>query len=115
MPKITKLMRLLQFGDSMLPVGAFSFSNGLEAAVAQRIVHDAATLRAIVRTALDQAAGADGIALLVAHRAACVSDDVALVAADHAVLLRKLNEETRTMTLRMGRKLCELALQLTRD
>ena len=75
MPSITPLLRLLQFGDSMLPVGAFSFSNGLEAAVAQRVVHDAATLRAFVRTALDQAAGADGIALLAAHRAASASDE----------------------------------------
>ena len=36
---------LLQFGDSMLPVGAFSFSNGLESAVQQGLVHDADTLR----------------------------------------------------------------------
>jgi len=115
MPTITQLLRLLQFGDSMLPVGAFSFSNGLEAAVAQRIVHDVATLRAFVRTALDQAAGADGIALLAAHRAAGADDDNGIVAADHAVVLRKLNEETRMMTLRMGRKLGELALQLTRN
>jgi urease accessory protein len=109
MPSITQLLRLLQFGDSMLPVGAFSFSNGLEAAIAQRVVTDVASLRAFVRTALDQSAGADGIALLAAHRAAVTGDMARIVAADHAVLLRKLNEETRTMTTRMGRKLGELA------
>ena len=44
---MTDLLRLLQFGDSMLPVGAFSFSNGLESAVQQGVVHDAATLRGL--------------------------------------------------------------------
>ena len=42
MHSITDAMRLLQFGDSVLPVGSFSFSNGIEAAVQQRIVHDVA-------------------------------------------------------------------------
>ena len=109
MPSITQVLRLLQFGDSMLPVGSFSFSNGLEAAIAQGLVTDVASLRAFIRTALDQAAGADGIALLAAHRAAVAGDMARIVAADHAVLLRKLNEETRTMTTRMGRKLGEMA------
>lgn len=30
---ILSLSRMMQFGDSMLPVGAFAFSNGLESAV----------------------------------------------------------------------------------
>ncbi len=40
-------MRLLQFGDSMLPVGSFAFSNALESAVEQGVVHDVATLRRV--------------------------------------------------------------------
>jgi urease accessory protein len=102
-------MRLLQFGDSMLPVGAFAFSNGVESAVQEGVVRDSATLREFVATALHQAASCDGIALLAAHRAACADDLSGISTADHAVLLRKLNEEQRTMTLRMGRKLAELA------
>jgi urease accessory protein len=93
----------------MLPVGAFSFSNGLEAAIAHRIVHDVPSLRAFVATALDQSAGCDGIALLAAHRGALAGDLARVMVADDAVLLRKLNEETRTMTTRMGRKLAEMA------
>ncbi len=54
----------------MLPVGAFSFSGGLESAVQQGVVRDVATSREFVRTATDQAASGDGIALLAAHRAA---------------------------------------------
>src|SRR5438093_4506585 len=95
---ITDAMRLLQFGDSMLPVGSFSFSNGLEAAVQQRIVHDVASLRQFVKTALHQAATSDGIALIDAHRATAANDIDRVVRADCAVLERKLNEEMRTMT-----------------
>ena len=107
-PSITELLRVLQFGDSVLPVGAFSFSGGLESAVQQGIVYDAATLEEFVRTAVRQAATADGIALVHAHRAAVADNQSRIVAIDHAVLNRKLNEEIRTMTTRMGRKLAEL-------
>ena len=108
MTTLVRAMRLLQFGDSMLPVGAFAFSNGLESAVQQKVVRDLATLAEFIGAALAQSATGDGIALLAAHRAACAGDAAGVIAADRAVLLRKLNEETRTMTLRMGRKLGEL-------
>ena len=39
----------------LLPVGAFAFSNGVEAAVQEGVVRDAATLREFVAAALDQA------------------------------------------------------------
>jgi urease accessory protein len=102
------LMRALQFGDSTLPVGAFSFSNGLEAAVQHGVVRDVETLRQFVRTAVQQAATGDAIALLAAHRAAAAGDAPGVIRADRAVLRRKLNEEMRTMTVRMGKKLGEL-------
>jgi urease accessory protein len=106
---IPELLRVLQFGDSVLPVGAFSFSNGLESAVQLGIVRDPDTLREFVRTAVHQAALGDGIALLAAFRAARAGDDAGVDAADRASFNRKLNEELRTMAVRMGRKLAELA------
>lgn len=111
MPTIPELMRVLQFGDSMLPVGAFSFSNGLEPAVQTGLVHDLDTLRQFVQTATEQAATGDGVAVLAAHRAAVAGDLAAIVEADRAVFHRKLNEEMRTMTVRMGRKLAELTVR----
>lgn len=107
--RLPELLHLLQFGDSALPVGGFSFSNGLESAIQQRIVTDPASLREYVLTLMHQAAGSDGIALLCAHRAAKARDLDALLAIDRATFERKLNEETRLMTVRMGRKLTELA------
>jgi len=105
---ITRMLRLTQFADSMFPVGAFSFSNGLEAAVSQSVVTDAETLRECVFTTVHQAATCDGIAVLAAHRGAVDGDFDRVVAADRAVLQRKLNEEGRAMSTRMGRKLAEL-------
>jgi urease accessory protein len=111
---IARLMLALQFSDSMLPIGAFSFSNGLEAAVQQHVVHDPATLAEFTLTAVHRAATSDGIALLEAHRAASNADVDGVVAADQAVLSRKLSEEMRTMTIRMGRKLAELGTSVVR-
>lgn len=105
---ITELLRILQFADSALPVGGFSFSNGLESAIQHGIVHDRDSLREMVLTVTRQAATLDGIALLVAHQAALTADMNTIIAADQAVYQRKLNEEMRTMTVRMGRKLGEL-------
>jgi urease accessory protein len=105
---VLDLLRLLQFGDSVLPVGAFSFSAGLESAVQQGVVRDPDTLQGFVQAAVRQAATGDGIALLHAHRAAAAGDAAGVLEIDQAVFNRRLNEEMRTMTVRMGRKLAEL-------
>ena len=103
------MMRVLQFGDSLLPIGSFSFSNALESAVQEGVVRDAAALGEFVLVSTRRAATSDGIALLEAHRAARQADLGRIVRADRAVFERKLSEETRTMTVRMGRKLAEAA------
>jgi urease accessory protein len=100
----------------MFPIGGFSFSCGLESAVQTRVVHDRVTLHAFARTAREQAARGDGIALVAAHRAAKESDvtgDVeALIAIDRQVFARKPSDETRTMSRRMGRKFTELGVEV---
>ncbi|MGK5740388.1 urease accessory protein UreF [Micromonospora sp. URMC 103] len=108
-------MRLLQFGDSMFPVGAFSFSGGLEMAVQAGVVRDREELAEFVRTVTHVAATGDGVALLHGHRGALAADLGLVRRADEAVHLRKLSEEARTMTLRMGRKLAEAAAQIIGD
>jgi urease accessory protein len=102
-------MRLLQFGDSMLPVGSFAFSAALESAVQLGVVRDVATLTGYVATATRQAAGCDGIGLLQAHRAAMTGDLAGVLEADRAVFQRKLDMEARSMVVRMGRKLAEVS------
>ena len=108
LPSFNRVMSALQFGDSLLPTGSFSFSNGLESAVEEQIVHDEVTLAEFALTAASRAATTDGVALLEAHRGAGASNLDRIRAADYAVFNRKLSEEARTMTIRMGRKLAEL-------
>src|SRR6516164_6908136 len=105
------LARLLQFGDSAFPIGGFSFSNGLESAIQQRVVTDAASLLAFARTATIQTARGDGVALIHAHRAALIGDLGEVVRIDERVFSRKLSSETRTMSVRMGRKAAELGAE----
>ena len=107
------LERMLQFGDSMLPVGAFAFSGGLESAIQKRVVTDAGTLQAFTRTAVEQAARGDGIAVLVAHRAASDGDLDELARIDALVYARKLSSENRAMSVRMGKKFAELGVEVT--
>ena len=108
----TFLARTLQFGDSMFPVGGFSFSCGLESAIQKGVVKDASTLHEFTRTAVEQAARGDGIALIATHRAACAEDIDALIAIDKLVYARKLSQEMRMMSVRMGKKFAEMSAQM---
>ena len=111
----SKLIRIMQFGDSVLPVGAFTFSNGVESAIQTGVVHDVATLKGFVLTALKQAANGDAMGLVVAHKAVVANDRDAIVHADWAINNRKLNEESRLMTTRMGKKLAEMSIYVVDD
>ncbi|WP_433393559.1 urease accessory protein UreF [Micromonospora sp. KLBMP9576] len=109
---MVETLKLLQFGDSVFPVGAFSFSNGLEMAVQHGAVHDRGSLQDFVRTLTRLAATGDGVALLAGHRAAAAGDLDRIRQADEAVYLRKINEEMRVMSVRMGRKLAEASTRI---
>ena len=106
------LARALQFGDSMFPIGGFTFSSGLETAIQKSVVTDTATLRAFTRTALEQAARGEGIALIAAYRAATAGDIDALARIDSQVYARKLSDEIRAMSVRMGKKFTEMGVEV---
>lgn len=109
---MTALSRLLQFTDSTFPVGTFSFSNGLETASFEGMVHDAGTLRELAQSQALQAAFSDGVAALHAHRAYLRGDYEAIAKADRTLMLFKMNDEARLMLRRMGKKLAELSARL---
>ena len=110
-PSMEGLFRLIQMTDSAFPVGTFSFSNGLETAAHLGLVHDAATLREYARSVATQAAFSDGVAALLAFRAARTGDYDAVRATDRDLLLFKMNDEARLMLCRMGKKFAELGLR----
>lgn len=112
MGTLMQTLKVLQFGDSVFPVGAFSFSNGLEMAVQYGVVHDRDSLHAYVRTVTRTSATGDGVGVLLSHRATVAGDLDRIRRLDEAVHLRKVNEEIRTMSVRMGRKLAEAATRI---
>jgi len=109
----TQLARMLQFGDSVFPIGGFAFSGGLESAIQKGVVKDPATLQGFTRTAVEQASRGDGIGLVRAHRAASAGDIEEVARIDALIYARKLSGETRTMSVRMGRKFTELGAHVT--
>ncbi len=109
------LMRILQLTDSAFPAGAFSFSCGLETAAAVGLVRDAADLEAFAHDVARQAALTDGVLALHALRGYRAESVEHLCACDEEVLLRKLSDEARRMTCRMGRKTAEVGRRLVSD
>lgn len=109
---ISRLSLLIQMSDSAFPVGTFSFSNGLETAAYEGIVHDADTLEQYARAAARQAAFTDGIAALASFKAARKQDFEAVTDADAKLFMTKMNDEARLMLQRMGKKLAELCERL---
>lgn len=110
---LLRRMHLLQLSDSALPVGGFSFSNTLESAVESGVVSDAQSLEEFVLTALQVAATTDCVAARVAFEASLEHRIDVVMRADAELFMLKLNTEQRQMSLRMGRKLAELAAGFT--
>ena len=103
----------MQFADSALPVGGFSFSNTLESAIEMGVVYDEKSLTEFTREIVRQAVSTDGVAALNAFRAAKNRDYHSIIRYDKALNARKANTEQRLMSQRMGRKLAELIAEIT--
>ena len=102
------LLRLLAWLSPGFPVGAYSFSHGIEYAVEAGKVSDAGTLTAWVETALEIGSGrADAILFCAAWRAVAAEDRRALFAvAERAAALRSTAELGRESTAQ-GRAFCQ--------
>lgn len=110
---LQRLLHLMQFADSALPVGGFAFSNTLESAIDVGIVHNEPSLEEFVHSLLRQTATTDGIAALNTHRATLNNDYGSIIRYDEALHARKANAELRLMSQRMGRKMAELGATIT--
>lgn len=103
-------LSLLQLGDSALPIGGYSHSWGLEAAIDRGLVRDAATLERWVRDWLRHTVGPfEGVIVAAVCRAA-TQEDCATVATANELVNASLTPPTlRHASRDMGEQLLALA------
>ncbi len=103
-------LRLLQISDSALPIGGYTHSWGLEAAIVRRLVEDAESLERFVRNWLWHAlVPLEGVVVSATSRAAA-SGDWQTVARANAILTASIAPPSiRSASLEMGEQLLALA------
>jgi urease accessory protein len=105
------LLRLLQLASPALPIGAFAYSQGLEAAVEQRSIHDEVTAAEFLGGVLS-----DGMAhlelpyLLRLYRAFAVGDAPAAERFSAELFASRETAERRLEDQHLGRSLARLLL-----
>jgi len=109
----TELVRLLQLASPTLPVGAFSYSQGLEAAVEAGLVRDRASAERWIRDLLDLPLARMEAPILARLIAAWRSGDCAAVERwNEEFLASRETRELRAETVQMGYSLSTLLAQL---
>jgi len=103
-------LRLLQLGDSALPIGGYSHSWGLEAAIDRGLVRDAVTLERWTDSWLSHTlAPCEGVIVAATSRAV-LGDDWPEVVRANALLVASLTPPTlRHASREMGQQLAGLA------
>ena len=98
-----RLYRVLTWLSPGFPIGAFSYSHGLEAAADHGTVHDRETLQHWIAAVIAHGAGRmDADTLRDAHRAAAAADDDGLTAANRRGLAFRATAEMALETTAQG-------------
>jgi urease accessory protein len=104
------LFRLLTWLSPAFPVGAFSYSSGIEWAVEAGDIRDAASLQDWLGSLLSDGAGlSDAIFLCHVHRATVARDETALATAAELAAAFVPSRERQLETLSQGRAFLEIA------
>jgi urease accessory protein len=104
------LYRLMTWLSPAFPVGAFSYSSGIEWAVEAGDIVDGATLQAWLSSMLSDGPGfCDGVFLAHAHRAAASSDDAMLRETAELAAAFAPSRERHLETSAQGRAFIEIA------
>ncbi len=111
--KTVALLRLLQLASPALPVGAYSYSQGLEWVVEQGLVTDAPGVLRWVGDALrDGMAHCEAIYLVHMLRAWRMGDVALAIRHDEAFMASRDTSELRAETLQMGFSMRQLLRQM---
>lgn len=109
---VRQLTALLQLASPALPIGAFSYSQALEAAVETGLVVDAAGARRWIAAGLDLLAGGEAVMLIRLCKAWDEEDDEAVREYNDTLLAWRESAELRQETEQMGASLSRLAQDL---
>ncbi len=102
-------VRLLQLADSALPISGYTHSWGLEAAVAQKLVHDPESLERWTSRWLRLSLGPlEGVLVASAHRFALAGDRDELLALNDLAEVSMIPPSTRRASREMGDQLFTL-------
>ncbi|WP_094852824.1 urease accessory protein UreF [Bordetella genomosp. 10] len=104
----TELIALLHLASPALPIGAFSYSQGLEAAIDAGLVGDAASARDWIAAGLDLAARGEAVFLAQQYRNWEAGDAAALADCNDELLAMRESSELRQETEQMGWSLARL-------
>jgi len=108
-----RLVRLLQLASPALPVGAYSYSQGLEAAVEAGIVHDANSAGAWITEVLEFSVARMEAPIVLRLVGAWEKDDAQSVREWNALLVAsRETAELRAETAQMGYSLSRLLLDM---
>jgi urease accessory protein len=105
---LKSLLDLLHVCDSLFPIGAFAYSDGLESATTAALVRDRDDLREWLDVCLDEGIGrSDGPALAIAWAALHAADWDAFAAVDEELTALRPSSRVRMANRSMGRRLLE--------
>ncbi len=108
--EVAALYRLMTWLSPSFPVGAFSYSSGIEWAVEAGDITDAASLRDWLSAMLSDGAGfCDAVFLAHTHRAVTAHDDAALCAVAELAAAFVPSRERQLETSTQGRAFIEIA------
>jgi urease accessory protein len=109
----SQLLTLLQLCDTALPIGAFSFSGGLETYTQQGLITDAATLHTWLESLLQHTVqGGHLLPVALAYRATAAADWAQLGRLDQQITAMKHACELREASMKVGQQLLRLARQV---
>ena len=113
MPTEADRLRLFQLVSPALPVGAFSYSEGLEVLVQRGALSDAAAVGTWLQAELQRGAVAvEAAALQPLQRALAAADQAAATALDGWLLAQREAAELRAQQRQMGQSLLQLLADL---
>jgi urease accessory protein len=110
---IRKLIALLHLASPALPIGAYSYSQGLEAAIDAQLVHDAESALAWIQSGLEQVLAVNELPTLsIVYRAWETTSFCEVERLNAWFLASRESLELRQETEQMGWSLAQLALAL---